>query len=150
VSTSGVFELELREEIDRRTGMLVCGLVGAVFLHTAFILVTLLVAAIFWDTHRLAALGAMAALYTAVGGGFLIVLRDRIARAPPPFEATLASLREDIARWRAAPSTVLLALALPVLGIGRMAKVVAFAGRFLVYARTARALLGFMRKGAKR
>ena len=88
--------VELREEIERRKELLVLAVGGAVFLHTAFLLLTVAIAAYFWDTHRMAALGTMIALYLAAGAGLFLKLRQDAAAAPGPFAATLHELGEDI------------------------------------------------------
>jgi len=88
--------VELREEIERRKELLVLAIGGAVFLHTAFLLLTVAVAALFWDTHRMAALGTMIALYLLIGAGLFLKLRLDAAAAPGPFAATLHELGEDI------------------------------------------------------
>ena len=62
-----LFAVELREEIERRKRMLALAALGFAFLHTALLLVTLLVAVVFWDTHRVAAIVAMTALYLGCG-----------------------------------------------------------------------------------
>jgi uncharacterized membrane protein YqjE len=72
--------VELREEIERRKQLLVLAIGGAVFLHTALLLLTVAVAAFFWDTHRMAALGTMIALYLAAGAGLFL----SCGRTPPP------------------------------------------------------------------
>jgi uncharacterized membrane protein YqjE len=92
--------VELREEIERRKHMLVLAVLGAVFLHMALLLVTLLVAVVFWDTYRVAAVGAMTALYLACGAAALIRLRVEAAASPAPFAASLRELDQDLAEWR--------------------------------------------------
>lgn len=93
--------VELREEMERRRQMLVLVAVGVVFLHTALLLLTLLVAIVFWDTHRFGAIGALAALYLACGAAVLFRLRVKAAASPPPFAATLGELEQDLAQLRA-------------------------------------------------
>jgi uncharacterized membrane protein YqjE len=95
--------VELREEIERRKQLLVLAIGGIVFLHTAFLLLTVAVAALFWDTHRMAALGTMIVLYLAAGAGLFLKLRLDDAAAPEPFAATLHELGEDIRALRESP-----------------------------------------------
>ena len=92
--------VELREEIERRKHMLVLAALGAVFLHMALLLVTLLVAVVFWDSYRVVAVGAMAALYLACGAAALIRLRVEVAASPAPFAASLRELDQDLAELR--------------------------------------------------
>lgn len=92
-----LFALELREEVLRRKHMLVLATFGVTALHMALLLITVLVAAIFWDTHRIAAIVAMAALYLACGIAALLRLRANAAASPDPFADTLRELRRDLA-----------------------------------------------------
>jgi uncharacterized membrane protein YqjE len=95
-----LFALELREEMQRRKRMLVLATLGVVFLHTALLLLTLLVAVAYWDTYRLGAIAAMGALYLACGAAALLRLRLEAAASPAPFAATLGELDEDLAQLR--------------------------------------------------
>jgi uncharacterized membrane protein YqjE len=93
--------VELREEIERRKRMLVLAACGFAFLHTALLLVTLLVAVVFWDTHRVAAIAAMTAFYFGCGSLFLRRLVAEAETSPRPFAATLGELDQDLASLRA-------------------------------------------------
>ena len=96
-----LFSLELGEEVERRKHALILAGLAAAFLHMALLLLALFVVAIFWDTHRVAAIGLVAALYLACGAGALIGYRIHGARSPAPFEATLGELERDLAGLRA-------------------------------------------------
>jgi uncharacterized membrane protein YqjE len=96
-----LFAVELQEEIERRKQMLVLAALGLAFLHTALLLLTLFVVVVFWDTHRIAAIGAMATLYLACGGAALVRLRHEARASPAPFAATLSELQQDLAGLRA-------------------------------------------------
>lgn len=87
--------VELREETARRRDMLI--LAGAVGVFAAFglLFASFLVVAVFWDTHRLAAIAGVAAADFAIAGAALWRLRAKIATSPPPFEATLRELAAD-------------------------------------------------------
>ena len=98
-----LFALELREEVDRRKTMLLLAALGAAFLHLALLLLALLVVVAFWDTHRIAATGAMAALYLACGMGALLALRAQLATSPAPFAASLDEIRHDLAELHPTP-----------------------------------------------
>ena len=95
-----LFAVELREELLSRRDMLVLALVGVVFLHMALVLLTLLVVAAFWDTHRMGAIGAMVVLYLACGATAFVRLRVKVASSPAPFAATLGELDQDLAALR--------------------------------------------------
>jgi uncharacterized membrane protein YqjE len=92
-----LFALEAREELKLRQRVLALAVLAAVLFHLALLLATALTAAIFWDTHRHLALGAMAALYLAAGAAVLAKMRGLVNRAPLPFSATLGELERDLA-----------------------------------------------------
>jgi len=98
-----LFAVELGEEVERRRGMLVLAVIGATFLHLALVLLSLLVAVAFWETHRVVALGAMTLLYAGFGMLAFWMLHARIAGSPRPFTATLAELERDLAQVRGSP-----------------------------------------------
>ena len=95
-----LFVVELREEVQRRKQMVVLAAIGAAFLHMALVVLTLLVAVVFWDTHRIAAVGAMTALYLGCAAAAFIRLRFEAAASPAPFAASLRELDEDLAQLR--------------------------------------------------
>ena len=98
-----LFALELREEMARRKDLMVLAVIGAIFLHMALVLLTFLVVAVFWDTHRIAAIGAMAMLYLACGAIVFGKLRAKADATPVPFAATLHELDQDLADLRPSP-----------------------------------------------
>ena len=97
---AALFAVELAEEVERRKRQVLLGAIGAVFLHMALVLISVLVAAVFWDTHRIAALAAMAILYMAFGYAAIARLRADSAASPAPFEASLAELNQDLSGLR--------------------------------------------------
>ena len=96
-----LFAIELAEEVERRKRLLVLAAVGAAFLHMALVLLSVLVAAVFWDTHRIAAIATMTIAYLACGTAALLRMRRESAAAPSPFAATLAELDRDLSGLRA-------------------------------------------------
>ena len=98
-----LFAVELREEVERRKARLVLAVAAGAMLHTAFLLATALVAALFWDTHRVAAIAVMAALYLAGGTAAILRLRANAAASPDPFAETLRELGRDLAGLRRSP-----------------------------------------------
>ena len=87
--------VELREEGERRKEMLVLVLVAALFLALGLLLAALFVVVLFWDDHRLAAIGGVTALYLAVALLAFLRLGQRARASPPPFEVTLRELATD-------------------------------------------------------
>jgi len=89
--------VELQEGAQRLLGYLAWGLAAAVLALFALALVVLFVLVLFWDTHRLAAVGGMAVLFI-LGTLFAVMkLRAGLAARPPMLPATLAELRKDAA-----------------------------------------------------
>jgi uncharacterized membrane protein YqjE len=64
----------------------------------ALLFLSVLVAAAFWDTHRLGAIAAMAAVYCAGGAAAFIQLRRAAIDSPAPFAASRRELAEDFAQ----------------------------------------------------
>lgn len=87
--------VELREQGERRTGELVLAIVGGLFLVMGLLLAALFVVAVFWDTHRLAAIAGMTLLYLGIGVAAFARLRAKRLASPAPFEATLRELSLD-------------------------------------------------------
>ncbi|HEY4999669.1 MAG TPA: phage holin family protein [Usitatibacter sp.] len=93
--------VELREEGERRKEMLVLAGVAAVFLALALLLVAFFIVVLFWDSHRITAIGAVTLLYLGIGAGALARLKAKARASPPPFEASLAELAKDLEMIRA-------------------------------------------------
>jgi len=93
--------VELREEIERRRQQIVLAAVAFVFAYSGILIATLFVAALFWDTHRLAALAVLALAHLACAGAAIAVIRRRALAAPAPFAATRRELALDFAAWGA-------------------------------------------------
>lgn len=87
--------VELREEGERRKGMLALAVIGALFLALGLLLVAGFIVLLFWDTHRLAALGVVTLVYLGIAAYCFLRLRREQLAAPPPFEATLRELAAD-------------------------------------------------------
>jgi len=87
--------IELQEETHRLIGYLAWGVAAAFFAVVAVLLAILFVLVLFWDTHRLLAIGVMTGLF-ALGSllAFFKVRGDLVMR-PPLMAATLAELRKD-------------------------------------------------------
>jgi len=94
------FELiavELREEALRAQRLFVMAAIGVLFIGAALVLLGLLVAAAFADTHPLLALGGMTLFYAALGTWLVLRLRRSMAEGPMPFSATVGELERDLA-----------------------------------------------------
>ena len=87
--------IELQEGTQRLFGYLALAAMAAVLGLFALALAVLFVLVLFWDTHRLLAVGAMTVLF-ALGCAFALArLRSRLASRKPLLGATLSELRKD-------------------------------------------------------
>lgn len=89
--------IELQESSRRLLSYLAWGLAAAVLGLFALALVILFVLVLFWDTHRLAAVGGMAVLFILGTVFAALKLRAGLATRAPLLPATLAELRKDAA-----------------------------------------------------
>ncbi len=85
------FELEKL----RLARMLVLGIAAVFFAAMALIFLSLLVLMLFWDEHRLAALGGISAFYMALTAGTVWWLRRDMRRKSRLFSVSLGELRKD-------------------------------------------------------
>jgi uncharacterized membrane protein YqjE len=92
--------IEFTESRDHARDQLVLLAILGSALAFAWIALCALVVVAFWDTHRLLALGSIAALHLVVAGVAWSRLRAAQAASTPPFAQTLAELERD-RRWLA-------------------------------------------------
>lgn len=86
---------EMHAEGVRLGQLLLLGVASVFFLALGFVLLTLFVIAMFWDTNRLLAIGGFAALYLAVGIVLAAVARGRAVARTRLFEASFGELKKD-------------------------------------------------------
>lgn len=86
---------ELEEERLRLSGIVAYAAMVFLFAALGLIFLSLLVVAVFWDEHRIAALGCIVFLYalSAVLAG--IQLRKRLSQKSRLFSVTVDELRKD-------------------------------------------------------
>lgn len=87
--------VELEEGGARLRELLLYAVVALFFLGFGVLLLTLFVVVLFWDTHRVAALGAVTALYLGIGAGAALACVHKLRTRPRLFAATLAELDKD-------------------------------------------------------
>jgi uncharacterized membrane protein YqjE len=90
-----IFASEVDEERTRLARITVLALTALFCLGLAIVLLVLLVAVVFWDEHRLLAVGLLAAFFALCGLGALLSLRSTVRKRPRFLSATLAELRKD-------------------------------------------------------
>jgi uncharacterized membrane protein YqjE len=89
--------VEVQEEARRLLGYLAWTLLAVLLVGAALLLVALFVILLFWDSYRLHAVAAMAALFALAGTVIAMKARSRFAARPALLSATLAELRNDVA-----------------------------------------------------
>ena len=92
--------VEFEEARARTSRNIALVMVAALCFAFALLAASLLVVAVFWDTHRIAALCGVTILYALLGLLALWRLSARRKTDAPPFAATLAELERDRA-WLA-------------------------------------------------
>lgn len=86
---------EFEEERERIRELILFGLMALFFAGFGFLLLTLFLIVLFWDTHRLLAVGGFTALYLGLGIFAAATLKRRLKTRPRLFAATLAELSKD-------------------------------------------------------
>lgn len=86
---------EFEEERERIRELVLFGFLALFFVSLGLVLLTLFVVILFWDTHRVYAVGGFALLYLGLGTTAGAVLRRRLQARPRLFATTLAELSKD-------------------------------------------------------
>ncbi len=86
---------ELQEERLRLTQMLLFALFALFCFGVGILLLTAFIVVLFWDDHRLAALGALSAIFLALGTLMAMRLRSKAQAKSRLFSASLAELTKD-------------------------------------------------------
>jgi uncharacterized membrane protein YqjE len=88
--------VEFQEDARRLLGYLAWSLLAVFLAAGSIMLAALFVILLFWDTYRLQAVAAMAAVL-AIGAGLIVMsVRSRLNAQTPLFADTLAELRKDV------------------------------------------------------
>lgn len=86
---------DLAEERIHLTTLLVLGLVALFCLGAGLVLLAILIAVVFWESHRLAALAGLTAFFLAAGATLVVLAMHKARNRPRLFEASLAELAKD-------------------------------------------------------
>ena len=86
---------DIAEERAHLTTLLVLGLVALFCLGVGVVLLAILIAVAFWDTHRLAALGGLTGFFMIAGAGLAWLAMHKARTKPRLFDASLAELSKD-------------------------------------------------------
>ena len=90
-----ILATEIEEERLRLEQLLLFALAAAFCVGMGVALCVALVVLFYWDTHRLAAVGVLAAGFLAAGAGFGLILRSKAKSRPKPFAITRGELAKD-------------------------------------------------------
>jgi uncharacterized membrane protein YqjE len=88
--------VEMEEQSQRYLGYLLMSLLAVFLFGIAIVLVALFVIILFWDTHRIAAVLAMAAVFGAAAAVIAMKVKSGFASQPALLSATLGELQKDI------------------------------------------------------
>jgi uncharacterized membrane protein YqjE len=87
--------IELAEEKERLLAILFIGLAAMLFATMALITLTVLIAALFWESYRWQSLTALVVIYLIAAALCGAKVRAGIRDAPLIFDATLAEFEKD-------------------------------------------------------
>jgi uncharacterized membrane protein YqjE len=94
---------DVAEARERAIALLVLVLVALFALGVGVVLLAILIAAAYWETHRLAVLGVLAAVFLCGGAGAAWLAVRKLRDEPRPFAASLAELDKDREQLRLGP-----------------------------------------------
>jgi uncharacterized membrane protein YqjE len=94
--------VELEEESQRFLGYLVMALVALLLFGVALVLVALFIVVLFWDDHRLEAVGGLALAFGIGSAAIGFKLKGSIKRKPRFMASTVGELRKDLNMVRGA------------------------------------------------
>lgn len=90
-----LLSIDLEIAREQTVSVLMMVLVALFCLCFGALLLALFVVVIFWDTHRLIALGGVTGLFILIGGVCLLRVLKALKTMPATFEASLAELAKD-------------------------------------------------------
>lgn len=86
---------DIAEEREHVISLLAMGLLALFCLGVGIVLLAILIAVAFWESHRLMALGGLAAFFLAAGAGVAWLAMHKARTRPRLFAASLAELSKD-------------------------------------------------------
>jgi uncharacterized membrane protein YqjE len=98
-----ILATEIEEERARLEQMLLVAAAAAFCLAMGVVLCIALIVLYYWDTHRLLAVGVLAAAFLGAGVVLGLILRDKGKSRPKPFAITRSELAKDRAMLRGPP-----------------------------------------------
>lgn len=98
-----LFSTDLQDAAQTVIWSILWGVIGVFFLGLGLLLITLLIVAYYWDTHRLAALGISGAFFLATSLLIVAMIIRGARQHRNPFAATLGELAKDRHHLEVAP-----------------------------------------------
>ncbi len=86
---------DVAEERVRLTVILMSVMVALFCLGVGAVLLAMLIVVMFWETHRLAALGSLTAVFLAAGAALWLFALNKLRNKPRLFEASISELTKD-------------------------------------------------------
>lgn len=86
---------DIAEERAHLTMLLVLGLVSLFCLGVGVVLLAILIAVVFWESHRIAALGGLTGFFLVAGASLAWLAEHKARTRPKLFAASLAELSKD-------------------------------------------------------
>jgi uncharacterized membrane protein YqjE len=86
---------DVAEEREHLISLLVVGLVALFCLGVGIVLLAILIAVAFWESHQFAALGGLTGIFLAAGTGVVWLAVHKARTRPRLFAASLAELSKD-------------------------------------------------------
>jgi uncharacterized membrane protein YqjE len=87
---------EMEEQSQRWLGYLLMSLLALLLGAIAIVMVALFVIIVFWDTHRIAAVLGLAAVFGSAALAIGMRVRSGMKAQPPLLSATIGELRKDL------------------------------------------------------
>jgi uncharacterized membrane protein YqjE len=97
-----IISTELEEQREWLQSLVLLAVAGLFFLCMGFVLVTLFVVTLFWESHPVAVLGGFSALYLGVGTWAALTFRSKMKQRPKIFATTTGELARDEAHLNTA------------------------------------------------
>jgi uncharacterized membrane protein YqjE len=98
-----LFSTDLQDAVQAVIWSILWGVIGVFFLGLGLLLITLLIVAYYWETHRLAALGISGGFFLATSLLIVAMIIRSARQHRHPFAATLGELAKDRQHLEIAP-----------------------------------------------
>jgi uncharacterized membrane protein YqjE len=90
-----LFSTDLQEAANRYVWLVLCGVIGAFFFALGVLLLTLAVIALYWDTHRLAALTIGGGVFLGSSAMIAVYIFTNVRQHRSLFAVTVGELAKD-------------------------------------------------------